>query len=157
MIHYFTVTVISSQCSGWSFPTNFFYTGFASKHYSNSWKIIIAKLLQQVNPCVAILKKFAERESRSLINFNHFGFHNGVSTKFVESGKKHDTIKKKQKQKNASTTTANRKWLIVRNWNGGAKGSNIFQKVVKMISAQDLSNNGKNWQKLSYQKILLAW
>ena len=28
---------------------------------------------------------------------------------------------------------------------------------LKMISAQHLSNNGKNWQKLSYQKILLAW
>ena len=28
---------------------------------------------------------------------------------------------------------------------------------IKMISAQHLSNNGKNWQKLSYQKILLAW
>ena len=28
--------------------------------------------------------------------------------------------------------------------------------VFKMISAQHSSNNGKNWQKLSYQKILLA-
>ena len=28
---------------------------------------------------------------------------------------------------------------------------------IKMISAQHSSNNGKNWQKLSYQKILLAW
>ena len=30
-------------------------------------------------------------------------------------------------------------------------------RQVKMISAQHSSNNGKNWQKLSYQKILLAW
>ena len=29
--------------------------------------------------------------------------------------------------------------------------------LIKMISAQHSSNNGKNWQKLSYQKILLAW
>ena len=29
--------------------------------------------------------------------------------------------------------------------------------VIKMISAQHSSNYGKNWQKLSYQKILLAW
>jgi len=29
--------------------------------------------------------------------------------------------------------------------------------AIKMISAQHSSNNGKNWQKLSYQKILLAW
>jgi len=28
---------------------------------------------------------------------------------------------------------------------------------IKMISAQHTSNNGKNRQKLSYQKILLAW
>ena len=28
---------------------------------------------------------------------------------------------------------------------------------IKMISAQHSSNNGKNWQKLSYQKILLSW
>ena len=28
---------------------------------------------------------------------------------------------------------------------------------IKMISAQHSSNNGKNWQKLSYQKIFLAW
>jgi len=28
---------------------------------------------------------------------------------------------------------------------------------VNMISAQHSSNNGKNWQKLSYKKILLAW
>ena len=27
---------------------------------------------------------------------------------------------------------------------------------IKMISAQHSSNNGKNWQKLSYQKILWA-
>jgi len=31
------------------------------------------------------------------------------------------------------------------------------EEEVKMISAQHSSNNGKNWQKLSYQKILLAW
>ena len=30
-------------------------------------------------------------------------------------------------------------------------------RLVEMISAQHSSNNGKNWQKLSYQKILLAW
>ena len=30
------------------------------------------------------------------------------------------------------------------------------RKKIKMISAQHSSNNGKNWQKLSYQKILLA-
>ena len=29
--------------------------------------------------------------------------------------------------------------------------------IIKMISAQHSSNNGKNWQKLTYQKILLAW
>ena len=32
-----------------------------------------------------------------------------------------------------------------------------FIKVLKKISAQHSSNNGKNWQKLSCQKILLAW
>ena len=31
------------------------------------------------------------------------------------------------------------------------------RNAIKMISAQHSSNNGKNWQKLSYQKILLAW
>ena len=29
--------------------------------------------------------------------------------------------------------------------------------TIKMVSTQHLSNNGKNWQKVSYQKILLAW
>ena len=54
---------------------------------------------------------------------------------FVQGGKKHDNMKK-QEQKYTSTTPANRKWLIVRNWNGRAynkfhlKGLNIFQKVV---------------------------
>ena len=38
-----------------------------------------------------------------------------------------------------------------------AKLSNILIQQIKMISAQQSSNNGKNWQKLSYQKILLAW
>ena len=33
----------------------------------------------------------------------------------------------------------------------------IKTMTVKMISAQHSSNNGKNWQKLSYEKILLAW
>ena len=32
-----------------------------------------------------------------------------------------------------------------------------FGLPMKMISAQHSSNNGKNLQKLSYQKILLAW
>ena len=31
------------------------------------------------------------------------------------------------------------------------------QSGIKMISAQHSSNNGKTWQKLRYQKILLAW
>ena len=31
------------------------------------------------------------------------------------------------------------------------------RNAIKMISAQHSSNNGKNWQKLSYQKSLLAW
>ena len=38
-----------------------------------------------------------------------------------------------------------------------AKLSNILIQQVKMISTQHSSNNGKNWQKLSYQKILFAW
>ena len=33
----------------------------------------------------------------------------------------------------------------------------VIHFVVMMISAQHLSNNGKNWQKSSYQNILLAW
>ena len=33
----------------------------------------------------------------------------------------------------------------------------LMRISIKMISAQHSSNNGKNWQKLSYQKILLAW
>ena len=32
-----------------------------------------------------------------------------------------------------------------------------IKQSIKMISTQHSSNNGKNWQKLSYQKILLAW
>ena len=32
-----------------------------------------------------------------------------------------------------------------------------YKSDVKMISTQHSSNNGKNWQKLSYQNILLAW
>ena len=36
----------------------------------------------------------------------------------------------------------------VTNWPG---------KIKIMISAQHSSNNGKNWQKLSYEKTLLAW
>jgi len=35
--------------------------------------------------------------------------------------------------------------------------SSMHWDVIKMISAQHSSNNGKNWQKLRYQKILLAW
>ena len=31
----------------------------------------------------------------------------------------------------------------------------IFVMVIKMISAQHSSNNGKNWQKLSYQIIII--
>ena len=36
-------------------------------------------------------------------------------------------------------------------------GPRSFRIKIKMVSAQHSSNNGKNWQKLSYQKILLAW
>jgi len=35
--------------------------------------------------------------------------------------------------------------------------SRLYIRQIKMISAQHSSNNGKNWQKLSYQKIFLAW
>ena len=35
--------------------------------------------------------------------------------------------------------------------------ANRWLRGIKMIFAQHLSNNEKNWQKLSYQKILLAW
>ena len=42
-------------------------------------------------------------------------------------------------------------------WNIAIFVLSQFSKDFKMISAQHSSNNGKNWRKLSYQKILLAW
>jgi len=55
---------MSSERSGWSFPTNFFCDRLRFKKLL--LKIIIAKFLQQLNPCIAILKKFAERKAGHL-------------------------------------------------------------------------------------------
>ena len=43
------------------------------------------------------------------------------------------------------------------NWKTFDNKLNKHTTTIKMIYAQHSSNNGKNWQKLSYQKILLAW
>lgn len=126
---------MSSECSGWSFPTNFFCDRLRFKKLHYLLKIIIAKFLQQLNPCIAILKKFAERESRSLIIFNHFRFHYGVSTKFVESGKKHDNIKKKRRTKKHLNHSSHQKMIDCQKLEWWCnkfhlKGSSIFRKVV---------------------------